>query len=405
MPDMNLVLALGVILTAGLFGSKLLRRLGLPSVTGYIIIGILLGPSVSGIVPAGVIEQLDVLTSITLAVVAYLIGGSLRLDSLRGLGSSVLWVTFFQSIGAWLLVTALLSFALLRAIPDATFREFAFPLAFVVGAISSATAPAATMAIVREAKAKGPLTTTLLAVVALDDGVAVVAFAIALGVSTTLVIPGAAVTAGTVLFEPLGHIVASIAVGAGLSPLVILGMRSVRGRDAQMALLFGAILLCGGLCLLLGLSLIMANMMLGFVVVNVLRRSDEPSVLGEMETILYTLFFVLAGLHFDLSVLGTAGVLALVIVGSRCVGKYGGTVLGATIAHAPEAVRRYLGFALLPKAGVTVGLALLAAAEFPAFGGLMMNAVLASTIVNELIAPPLTRMAISRAGEYYAREA
>ena len=402
--DVNLVLALGLILTAGLFGSRLLRRLGLPAVTGYIIIGLLLGPSVGGIIPAETVEQLDILTSITLAVVAYLIGGSLRLDSLRGLGNSVLWVTFLQSIGAWVLVTVFLSFAVHRVVPDIPFWEFAFPLAFVVGAISSATAPAATMAIVRELKAKGPLTTTLLAVVALDDGVAVVAFAIALGVCTALVVPGTVVTVGAVLWGPLWHIVASMILGAALTPLVVLGMRYVRGRDSQMALVFGTVLLCAGLCIWLDLSLIMANMMLGFVGVNVVRRSDEPSVIGEMETILYTLFFVLAGLHFDLAVLKTAGLLALVIVAARCLGKYSGTFAGATLAGAPEEIRKYLGFALLPKAGVTVGLALLAAAEFPTFGDLMMNAVLASTIVNELIAPPLTRYAIVKSGEATTRD-
>ena len=403
--DVNLVLALGLILTAGLFGSRLLRRLRLPAVTGYIIMGLLLGPSVGGVIPAETVAQLDILTSITLAVVAYLIGGSLRLDSLRGLGSSVLWVTFLQSIGAWILVTALLSLAVQWAVPGVPFREFAFPLAFVVGAISSATAPAATMAIVRELKAKGPLTTTLLAVVALDDGVAVVAFAIAVGVCSPLVIPGAVVTIGSVLWGPLWHILASIALGAALTPLIVVGTRYMRSRDTQMALVFGAVMLCAGLCVWLDLSLIMANMMLGFVGVNVVRRSDEPSVIGEMETILYTLFFVLAGLHFDMAVLKAAGLLALAIVAARCCGKYGGTFVGATVARAPEQIRKYLGLALLPKAGVTVGLALLAAAEFPSFGDLMMNAVLASTIVNELVAPPLTRMAISKAGESYAREA
>lgn len=402
--DLNLVLALGLTLTAGLFGSRLLRRLGLPSVTGYIIIGLILGPSVSGIVPLDTVAQLDILTSITLAVVAYLIGGSLRLDSLRGLGSSVLWVTLLQSLGAWALVTVGLSFAVRWVVPGVPFWEFAFPLAFVVGAISSATAPAATMAIVREEKAKGPLTTTLLAVVALDDGVAVFAFAIALGVCAPLVIPGASVTAGTVLLGPLWHIVASMGLGAALTPLVVLGTRFMRSRDMHMALVFGAVMLCAGLCIWLDLSLIMANMMLGFVGVNVVRRSDEPSVLGEMETILYTLFFVLAGLHFDLAVLKTAGMLALVIVFARCIGKYSGTYMGAVAAHAPEQIRKYLGLALLPKAGVTVGLALLAAAEFPEFGDLMMNAILASTILNELIAPPLTRFAIVRSGEAAARE-
>ena len=180
--------------------------------------------------------------------------------------------------------------------------------------------------------------------------------------------------------------------------------RLVRSREGRLALVFGTVMLCSGLAIKLGLSLIMANMMLGFVVVNRLRDTTEPSVLGEMETILFTLFFVLAGLHFDVAVLGTAGLLVLVVVVSRCTGKYGGSALGATIAGAPVLVRRYLGLALLPKAGVTVGLALLAATEFPGFGGLLLNVVLGSTIVNELVAPPLTRYAIVKAGEAHPRE-
>ena len=325
------------------------------------------------------------LTSIALGVVAYLIGGSLRLESLKGLGKSVGWVVPLESLGAWALVSVGLSIALSAIRPEAPFWQFSFPLALVTGAICSATAPAATMAIVRELRAKGPLTTTLLAVVALDDGVAVVAFAVAVGVCTPLV----AMDGGFSLYNMGG-----VPVYAG---------RLVRSREKRVALVFGTVMLCSGLALKLGLSLIMANMMLGFVVVNVLRRTDEPGVPGEMETILFTLFFVLAGLHFDVAVLATAGLLALVIVVSRCVGKYGGGALGATAA-APAPVRRYLGLALLPSAGVAVGLALLAAKEFPSFGGLLLNAVLASTIVNELIAPLMTRFAIVKAGEAHPRE-
>ena len=122
-------------------------------------------------------------------------------------------------------------------------------------------------------------------------------------------------------------------------------------------------------------------------------------VVEEIEDVFFAMFFVLAGLHFDLSVLKVAGILALLIVLTRCMGKYFGARVGATISHAPDNVKRYLGFALLPKAGVTIGLVLIAALKFPTFGTVMLNAVLASTIINELIAPPLTKYAISKAGE------
>ncbi len=395
----NIVLTLGVMVVAGLIGSLALRRFGLPSVTGYILVGVLLGPSVGRVVPTEAIEQLGVLTNIALGVVAYLIGGSLRINTLRGMGRVVAWVTLLQSVGAWILVTVVFSFAVYLLVPDSGYWDFSFPMAFIVGAISSATAPAATMAIVRELRARGPLTTTLLAVVALDDGVAVVAYSVAVGVAIALVLPGNSLTLTQLVVEPVWHIGASVALGAVLSPVVVLVSRRILHHEVQLAFVFGAVLLCAGVALALELSLIMANMVLGFIAVNVLRQSEEPSVLGDMETVLYTLFFVLAGLHFDLGVLGTAGVLALIIVATRCCGKYSGTVVGASISQAPEVIRRYLGLALLPKAGVTVGLALLAATRFPTFGELLLNAVLASTIVNELIAPPVTRYALVKSGE------
>ena len=400
----NTVLALGVMITAGVCGSLVLRKVGLPSVTGYILVGVLLGPSIANAIPGEVVAKLDVLTSIALSVVAYLIGGSLRLDTLRGIGRIVVWVTLFQSMGAWILVSVVVSVVIWRLVPGADYWQFSFPMAFIVGAISSATAPAATMAIVRETRAKGPLTTTLLAVVALDDGVAVVAYSLAVGICMVLVMPGNGVSLAGVVLEPAWHIGASVALGAALSPLTILATKYVRRHEVQLALVFGAVLLCAGLALMLDLSLIMANMVLGFVVVNAVRSSEEPSVMGDMETVLYTLFFVLAGLHFDLGVLRSAGVLALAIVLTRCAGKYVGTAIGASISAAPDVIRRYLGLALLPKAGVTVGLALLAAARFPSFGDLLLNAVLASTIVNELLAPPLTRYAINKAGESHTHK-
>jgi len=401
---MNLILALGIILGAGSIASLVSRKVGLPSITGYIIVGMLLGPSVGGVIPAETVGDLDTITSITLGVVAYLIGGSLRLDSLRGLGKSVAWITILQSLGAAILVTAVMALAVGAIRPEAPFWQFSFPLAMIVGAISSATAPAATMAIVRELRAKGPLTTTLLAVVALDDGVAVVAYAVAAGVCTPLVAMNGGISLHDMVAVPVLEILESIGLGLAMSVGPVYFGRLVRSREGRLALVFGTVMLCSGLAIRLGLSLIMANMMLGFVVVNVLRRTDEPGVLGDMETILYTLFFVLAGLHFDLAVLSTAGILALIIVVARCVGKYGGTVLGATVSQATRSMKRYLGLALLPEAGVTIGLALLAADRFPSFGGLMLNAVLAATIVNELVAPPLARYAIVKAGEAYLRE-
>ena len=396
---MNLLLAVGIMVVAGFLGALASEKIKLPKISGYIIVGVLLGPSVLSIIPKETIGELDIITEIALGIIAYLIGASLKIDSLRSLRRSITWIIVFQSIGACLLVTVVLAFTGHLVIPDGTFWQTYFPMAFIIGAVSCATAPAATMAIIRECKSKGPLSTTLLAVVALDDAIAVMAFAVALGISQPLV----SGTGGFSFYQTLGvpflHIVESVAIGVVFAVALMYTSRLARARELLLLVVFGMVMLCAGISSYLGLSSILANMVVGFILVNKVRRKEIFLVLEEVEGALYAIFFVLAGLHFDLSVLKAAGILALLIVLTRCLGKYAGARIGAKVSGASETVRKYLGLALLPKAGVTIGLVLLASLEFPSFGGVMLSAVLASTIINELLAPPLAKYAISKAGE------
>lgn len=398
--EMNLVLAIGIIVVIGFFGGLAAERLRFPRITGYIVIGMLLSPSLLNIISGASIKNLDIMTDITLGIVAFLIGGGLHLASLRKLGRSIAWITPFQSLGAWLLVTLLIAFLYPRilTIPNATFFQTYFPMAFIIGAVSCATAPAATMAVINQYRAKGPFTTTLLAVVALDDAIAVIAFAIAVGIAQPLV-NGGDISGYQMFGAPFLQIVQSIGIGAAFAFALIYIARLVRIRQVLLVVVFGTIMLCIGVTNLLGISPILASMAAGFIVVNKVRKNEMFLVLEEIEDVIFAMFFVLAGLHFDLGVMKTAGILALLIVLGRCLGKYFGTRAGATISHASGEVKKYLGLALLPKAGVTVGLVLLAERAFPTFGAIMMNAVLASVIINELVAPPLTRYAIFKAGE------
>jgi len=400
---MNLILALGIIVVAGFMGSLAAEKLKLPRITGYIIIGILLSPSLLNIIHAETVGNLDLITDIALGFIAYLIGGSLKMESLRGLGRSITWITLLQSLGAGLLVTLVLALLGHLIIPSETFWQWYFPLAFIIGAISCATAPAATMAIISEYKAKGPLTTTLLAVVALDDAIAVIAFAIASGICQPLVGGVNSPSFYQMLGVPFLHIVESAAIGIVFGIALMYISRLVRTRELLLVVVFGVIMLSVGLTSYLGVSSILASMVVGFIIVNKVKREEMFLVVEEVEDVLFAMFFVLAGLHFDLSVLKVAGILALLIVLTRCMGKYSGTRLGARISHAPDSVKKYLGFALLPKAGVTIGLVLISAIEFPTFGTVMLNAVLASTIINELVAPPLTKYALFKAGEARAK--
>ena len=397
----DLALAIGIMITVGLLGGVLSNKIKFPRVTGYIIVGILFSPSVIHLIPRATIAELDIITHVTLAIVAYLIGTSLRLESIKRLGRSISWITPTQSLGAWLVVTLSMAFLApsILAVPGATFMGNYFPMALVIGAIASATAPAVTMAVIREYKARGPFTTTLLAVVALDDAIAVIAFAIAMGIAQPLVNGGSGVALYHMLAAPSLEIAESIGIGTALGFALVYLTKLAKTRALLLTVVLGIILLGAGLANHLGISLIMANMTIGFVVANRVPDSEPSIVVEGIEEIVFAIFFVFSGMHFDASVIRTAGVLGLMLFGIRFAGKYYGTVIGARISRSSEEVRKYLGFALVPQAGVALGLALLAAEILPSLGNMLINIVLASVIINELVAPPLTKYAITKAGE------
>ncbi len=397
----ELALAIGLMITVGLLGGLVSNRIKFPRITGYIIVGILFSPSVLNLISKATIDKLDIITHVSLGIVAYLIGASLRLESIRKLGRSIAWITPTQSLGAWLVVTLALAFIapIILATPGATFMNNYLPMALVVGAIASATAPAVTMAIIREYKARGPLTTTLLAVVALDDAIAVIAFAIAIGIAQPLVSGSSGISLYQMLAVPALEIAKSIGIGTALGFALVYLTKLAKTRALLLAAVLGTILLCTGIANSLGISLIMANMTIGFIVANRVADIEPITAIESIEETVFAIFFVFSGMHFDASVMRIAGIVALVLFGVRFAGKYFGTMIGARISRASDDVKKYLGFALVPQAGVALGLALLARKIFPMLGDILFNMVLASVIINELVAPPLTKYAITKAGE------
>jgi Kef-type K+ transport system membrane component KefB len=253
------------------------------------------------------------------------------------------------------------------------------------------------MAEVHEFRASGPFTTTLLSVVAFDDAIAIVLFSVALGVALPLVDVSQAFSFYQALLFPLLQIVGSIAIGAVFGLALTYAARQVKNRALVLAL--GTIILCTGVIELLGWSVVMANLVIGAVVVNRTPRRDMFLAIEGIEDVVFAIFFVLAGLHFELDVMQTVGLLAVLVLVGRLGGKYLGARAGASIAGAPEPVRKYLGFALMPKAAVTIGLALLAQRAFPELGDIIFNVVLATVIINEIFSPFLVRYAILKAGE------
>ena len=405
----DLVLAIGVMIIAGFLGGVVMRKIKFPRVTGYIVVGILLSPSVLGsfgldFLSKAAVDSLDIITNVALGIVAYSIGKSLRTESIRKTGRIIAWIAPLQSLGAWLLVTLVIAFLspLILSFPGKTFLQFYFPIALILGAIASATAPALTLAIIHDCRARGSLTTTLLAVVAIDDAIAVIAFAIAVGFAQPLVSGVGDVSYYQMFAVPFLGILKSVGIGVAFGFALINIAKLVKTRKLVLVAVLGVILACVGVANFLGISLIMANMVVGFVVVNKGRKDEPFPVIENIEDVVFTFFFVLAGMHFDASIMKTAGILALSLFSIRFAGKYYGARIGARIAHAPEAIKKYIGFTLLPQAGVAIGLAILARSAFPespVLGDILLNAVLASVIISEIVAPPLVKYGITKAGE------
>ena len=403
---MNSVLAVGILMIVGLFGGFVARKIKFPTISGYIITGI--GLSLLNVIPRELINgELNVITDVSLGIIGYLVGGGLKLKRLKKLGKVILSITPFEAMGAWMFVTALIAFLGPFIIPNPNLHQSYLPMALVLGAISCATAPAATVAIIHEYRASGPFTTTLLAIVALDDAAAVIAYAIGSSIAETLIAGFKSIPWHRILMPPAVNIFGSILLGTALGFGLIYITRFAKTRQKLLVMVLGMILLCVGAAKALGISSILANMALGFVITNKMKSSENMfGVINDIEDIIFAVFFTLAGLHFDLGVIKTAGILAVLLFIGRCSGKFAGVYLGASISHSPLAVRKYLGFGLLPIAGVTVGLAMLVK-QHPAFSGIesiMINGILASVIINELVAPPLTKYAIFKAGEAFKQK-
>lgn len=401
---MNAVLGAGVLIVIGFVGSRLIRKFRLPAVTGYLVAGIVVGPSVFGVLTTEIVEQLSqVITPVALGIIAYMIGGSLPLSTLRGLKRNIVLITIAEGGCAWFFVLMLVTFVAPLVLPSLSldFRTY-LTMGIVIGGISLATAPAVTMAIIEETRARGPLATTLLGVVALDDALAIIAFAVSVGVGATILGAESTISPARLLLTELGHIGLSMALGGFFAFAILWLVRFASDRREVLVVVLGIVVLSAEVAVLFDLFPLITNMVMGFIVANREKPSqDLIAVVHDIQEVIFVLFFTLAGAHLDLGIIRVAGPLAVLIVLGRSGGKFLGAWLGATLSGAPEVVRRYLGFALMPKAGVTVGLALLVVEtpELQAISSLVVSGVLASTLINELFTPPLAKFALLRAGK------
>ncbi len=393
----NILAVIGLLIAVSFLGSKLFQRVGIPQVVGFIVVGVLLGPSFLNLVPLSLSEQLTFISEIALGLIGFDIGSHLLFKELRQLGRSLLFILLFEAVGTFLLVTAGI-WLITRSLHTA----------LLFGALSSATAPAATVDVLAEYDAKGPLTTSLLAVVGMDDALALVLYSVAAAFAESLLTRSGGPSLLQVLELPLLEIGGSVLVGGVLGLLLDRIMCRMKVQHDAMAVSIGFVFLCVGLSQALGFSLILTTMILGLVVVNRCAEHGRHVrfTIEQAGPVIYVLFFTLVGARFQISLLPSMGLLGVAYVVLRSAGKFGGAWLGGTVGRAPATVRDNLGLGLLSQAGVAIGLALASAARFSvhgeegqALGALIINVITATTFVVQVIGPIGVKLAIRRAGE------
>ncbi len=408
---MEILISLSAALIGGLLMSRLAKRLKLPAVTAYLAAGLLLGPFCIGALgleglgfaSMEAVEHLNIISQVALGFIAFTIGNEFRVSQLKAMGRQAITVGILQAVAATILVD--LALVLLRLLRP---EVIDLPSAITLGAIAAATAPAATLMVVRQYKADGPLTRLLLMVVAIDDAVGLVLFSASFGVAMAL--ENGAVSIVTVLVEPVVEIVLSLALGAAAGLALYWVERFFHSRSKRLSISIGFVLLAVGISMKefelggihCGFSLLLVCMMTGTLFCNICDFSEELMARVDGWTApLFVLFFVLSGAELDLSVLRKPSVLLIgvIYIIARSLGKYLGSYGSCALTGCDEKIKKHLGITLLPQAGVALGMAI--TAEALSDGAVVRSVVLFSVLVYELVGPALTKRSLLAAGEIH----
>ena len=388
---MNALLALSIAFAMGLLFSRLIRYIHLPNVTAYLLAGLCVGPYVLNVITTDMNTSLAFISNVALGFIAYSIGGEFKLSYLKEIGAKPIIITLFEGCMASLVVFSALS--LLGA---------AMPLRLALSAIAAATAPAATLMVIRQYKADGPVSRMLLPVVAMDDALGLILYAVLIALAQTIE-RGTALTAYTLVFAPLIEIVGSLGLGVVLGLVLVYVLRFFHSRGNKLSLTIMMVFAGVGLCDLLGWSSLLCCMMIGATMINLCKQSNVMLEQCDRFTPpLFMLFFVLSGAGLDLAVLPTVGIIGVVYVLARALGKYLGASIGSTLEKCEPNIRKYLGLTLIPQAGVAIGMARMCLTELPEYGAEINAIVLAGTLIYELTGPVITKIALTKAGEIKA---
>ncbi len=413
---METLLSIAIALSAGLFMSRVVKPLKLPAVTGYLVAGILIGPYCLGrlgidgfgFISTEQVASMSIINDVALGFIAFAIGDEFRLEQLKKTGKAATIIGIIQAVFTTLVVDA----ALVGLHFILGEEKFPLSIAIVLGAIASATAPAATLMVVRQYKAKGKLTNLLLPIVALDDAVGLIIFAVSFGFAKTLV--SGEVNIYSVLVDPVVEIICSLVLGAVLGYLLAWAEKYFFSRSKRQAIVVTAIFLAVALSKLkfnlgpveFGLSPLLVCMMLGTIFCNVCDFSANLMEKTDRWTApIFILFFVLSGAELEFSVFGDLAVvgIGIVYIIVRSFGKWFGARIGANIAKCEPNIKKYLGITLLPQAGVALGMSV-SALELGQVGTVIRNIVLFGVLIYELFGPLMTKIALTKAGDIKPKE-
>ena len=376
-----ILLSLAILLLAGFLMTRITKLLRLPNVSGYIIAGIIIGPYLLNLIPMRIINGMNFFSDIALAFIAFGVGRFFKKDTLRETGVGVILITVLEALLAGLFVFLAMYFGC----------KLDFSLSLLLGAIATATAPASTMMTINQYHARGKFVSILLQVVALDDVVCLLVFSAAAAVINAMTV-GTVSAAGVIL--PLVYNIGAIVLGA-IFGFILAKLLSHRSDDNRLILAVAMLLGLSGLCSIFDISPLLSCMIFGAVYMNVTLDKELYKQINRFTPPIMSIFFVISGTNLDIGALGAFGIVGIVYFIIRIVGKYAGAYLGCLATKEEKRIRNYLGLALIPQAGVAIGLAYLGKRILPDdIGSLLMTIILSSSVLYELIGPGCAKLAI-----------
>ncbi len=382
----GIILTASIMLISGFLFTRLTKLAHLPNVTGYILSGVLIGPWCLHLIPREYIARMDFLTDVALAFIAFGVGKYFKLSALKRSGIGVVILTLLESLTAGVLITIVM-----------LLLGLSLPFSLLLGAIGCATAPASTIMTIRQYKAKGPFIDTILQVVALDDAVALIAFSVCAAVVQASEGPGGMDMKQLLL--PIAYNVIALAIGCGSGWLLSKLIHERRSKDHSLVLACVCIMGVAGFCSTMNVSPLLACMASGTIYINTSGNKHLFKQLNQFTPPLLVMFFVLSGMRLSIPSLVSAGFVGIFYFLVRIVGKYLGATLGGILTHATPEVKKYFGLALIPQAGVSIGLAVLGQRMLPAASGEMLSTIiLSSGILYEMVGPACAKAAIRLSG-------